>query len=398
MATTVNAGSAASVRADIRRFFDRLVRHQQLPPGGGAPRLRKQWSRSVLFLRKAVSSIHASCRHYDDPDDLEARTWNMYVPNQYLQNAAQLAQYVAAQPTPAWLTQELAHCAAPAMRAKTRHKLVLLQLWPVFNTPAAVDAGQDTRVRVRLLGAQQDTDMHWRSNAAHGNHSTLLMFDIARGTQEFFDPHGEQGEAIQYAAAFAARAPLVPGVCPRVLPLTRAGGGLLTIMPANGSLQRTLTAWAGVNDDLCSATCYMVAFVSLRYGIVYLNLCARLIAGALESLTLPAARSLLRRFIMWCNANLGGQGGGNASNSNSNDDDAANPFQRVIYTGSRCVMVGRTTGKRCTRKRCGVPGPYCWQHRHLWRNPFAVPPKRMACKKPLRLPPRPAGVPAGALV
>lgn len=375
MATTVTPQGRAQVHASIREFFEALFASHQPPlPAQGQAVLQTDWQRTVLFVRRAARTIGASCKHYDSSDNLESRTWNIMIPNTYLENPQALAQCIANVPAPAWLVQELTHCAA--MPRRTTHKLVLVQLWPVYARARGAAERDNNGVEVSLNDGSRHT-MYWRPNDRN-NHSALLLFDLQRGTQEFHDPHGEAGEAIRYSAAFAARPAFVPAACPRVVPLAR------TVFPQGDSLQAWLQQRAAAQSDLCTACCYLVVFVCLRFGLVSLHSCAGLIKAAYGSRTAQAQRLFARRFIAWCNAAL-------------RDDPAHDLHLPIVITPSnRCAIVCKSTGRQCSRRRCGTDF-FCWQHRHLWRNPFAVPPRRMACAKPLVQQPRPAGLPANVL-
>jgi hypothetical protein len=374
MADKVHGASQTDVRAQIRHFFRTLCDQEDIPAAGAGALSddAKDWSRTAEFVRRAVYKVRSSCRHYDDANDLEERTWNLYVPVAYLatNRYEDLATFIANEPTPAWLTQEIQHCRAVALRDKTRHKLVLMQIWPVV--PSTVN--HNNAVQVTMNDGQQRW-MRWQSTHP-GNHSVLLMMDLSKGTQEFFDPHGEQDEQVRYAEAFASRGPFFQGG--RVLSANR------TVFPAGQSLQAWAQNVGNIQGDLCSACCYLVIFVYLRHGIVNLHLCAQLIKQAHAQLSNAHKRRFVRRFVAWCNQVLPQPDG----------EDLVVP--ELPGADGRCTVVSKWTGKMCTRKPCDAGGAlYCWQHRHLWKNPFAAPPKRMACKKPLRGPPRPAGLAAG---
>lgn len=192
-----------------------------------------------------------------------------------------------------------------------------------------------------------------------------MMFDFDNKTQEFWDPWGEVGSAPLYTNAFSQRESFLLQLCPRVLTVQQ-----LPLPQMDRSLQPFLQ-YSPAMSDLCTACCFAVIFLYLRFGIVRLHLCAQLIREAYLGNT-PARNTFIKRFIKWCNTFL--------------VDDAAAQIdipQIVLDDDNRCAIVSKSTGRLCRRKRCGNQ-LYCWQHRYFWQNPFAADPHRMACAAPFR--------------
>lgn len=346
-------------RQRLRAFFQDLC--ADAPPAGAA-HLDRDWTRAVVLTRRAARGIRSSCRHYDDADDVDSRTWNVYIPSPYLSNDARLREYVATLEAPDWFAEEAGHCVAPGNARKTRHKLALIQLWPVYRAGAA-----GNRVRVTPLG-EAARDMHWRANDPN-NHSALLLLNFEKRTQEFFDPSGDSATPC-YARAFAARGAFLPDICPTVRPAR--------LFDPNQTLQHALQTASGL-QDLCSAACAMTALTALRFGVLDLRACGGHLRAAVLAVTpSPQRKRFVRRFLWWLNTKL--------------QDDVTFEFEvpLVAEPQGMCALVSKSSGRMCTRRRC-AGSEYCWQHRHLWKNPFAVPPRRMACAKNLANQPRPPG-------
>jgi hypothetical protein len=340
MAVHISSGSRQSTYTRIRSFFSDLCDTAGIPVSGET-QLLSDWQRTVLFTRKAIKTVGASCRHYDSATDLESRTWNVFIPNEYYDDQEVLNAYINTVETPAFLIQEANHCNHPSRRRKTRHKIVLIQFWPVFTRGSAAQ-----RVRVKTLSGQ-DKYMYWRGTNPM-NHSCLMMLNFEKGTQEFFDPDGQDQEP-SLSRAFAERGPFVTW-CPRVLPLER--------IILRESLQKFVQRTPNVSD-LCTAVNYLVTLVCLRFGIVNLNLCADLIISAYKNQPSATRNRFVKRFIAWCNTSL--------------TDDAAANFSLPLINPSddKCALVSKSSGKLCSRKRCAEGGLYCWQHKYFWVNPFA---------------------------
>lgn len=191
-------------------------------------------------------------------------------------------------------------------------------------------------------------------------HATLLVFDMERKHQIYFDPNkGMDSRCLMITQAFLHR-PLLPGFKP--VPLRE------TVRKTYGkSIQAAFE-----NDDhygQCGILCLLVFLCCNRFNYYHLKNMAIILRKAYRD---QNARALVSAKMISLHLWVLEQ------------KDRRIPFERIFPKNDTCLSYCTMTNKLCQRPSCKSPESgcrcYCWQHRSLYVNPFG---KSVSCKSPI---------------
>ena len=297
--------------------------------------------RAEKLIRQLSSQMTGMCPHKESMHHARSRMLIIELPMDFPPEPEWLSEYFRLNvTTPAWIEEELEVC-----RRNSRSMLVTVSTY--YNTIARPPDYYQNGVG-EFGPAERYIDPTTHTNKlmypTGTGHISLLLFDLKRSTQEYWDSNFKtlvqnNDEYTRIHEAIRTHT-FLPGFAVVDIPRFESPIG------AQGIIERRI----GIRG-ICTLMCTVVGLLHVRFGIMRLSEVARVLLRISRS-----DRTLLKRFSTWMTRVGGGVLG-----------------DVVLTTAPSewCSCISAATGNLCSRKSCGEPNSvFCWQHRFLWQNVF----------------------------